>query len=99
MPERTTSEKHETPVLMSNTPSDEWRVMNPKENKRAPKHTTRFICAKAGSPKSCETHGDGTPIRDFNGTTLIQRNQRGSLRRQARVRERYPRRGKVSGSY
>jgi hypothetical protein len=31
----------------------------PEENKRAPKHTTRFICAKAGSPK----RGDGAPCR------------------------------------
>src|SRR5216684_2709113 len=36
--------------------------MNPIRNKRAPKHTTRFICAKAGSPKSREAQGDGTPI-------------------------------------
>jgi len=64
MPEIATLEKYETPVLMNNTPSDGWRVMNPKENKRAPKHTTRFICAKAGSPKRGDSHGDGTPIWD-----------------------------------
>src|SRR2546427_11304601 len=33
--------------------------MNPRRNKRAPKHTTRFICAKAGSPTSRE----GAPCR------------------------------------
>jgi len=45
-----------------NTLFDEWRVMNPIGNKRAPKHTERFICAKAGSPKRRESQGDGTPI-------------------------------------
>ena len=43
--------------------------MNPIGNKRAPKHTERFICAKAGSPTRRETHGDGTPIGDFSATT------------------------------
>src|SRR5437870_11259583 len=40
--------------------------MNPKENKRAPKHTTRFICAKAGSPAHTDAaryhvHGQEKP--------------------------------------
>ena len=41
---------------------DVSRVMNPIENKRAPKHTTRFIYAKAGSPTRGDTQGDGTLI-------------------------------------
>ncbi len=36
--------------------------MNPKENKRAPKRTTRFIVVNAGSPTRRESHGDGTLI-------------------------------------
>lgn len=36
--------------------------MNLIGNKKAPKHTKRFIDAKAGSPTRRETHGDGTPI-------------------------------------
>ncbi len=36
--------------------------MNLRGNKKAPKHTQRFIHAKAGSPTRRETHGDGTPI-------------------------------------
>jgi hypothetical protein len=36
--------------------------MNLTGNKRAPKHTKRFVYAKAGSPKRRESHGDGTPI-------------------------------------
>jgi len=71
MPEMTTSK---TPAVQSggktrygamrylNTLFDEWRVMNPIGNKRAPKHTERFICAKAGSPTRRESQGDGTPI-------------------------------------
>jgi group II intron reverse transcriptase/maturase len=46
--------------------------MNPIGNKWAPKHTERFLCAKAGSPKRCETQGDGTPIRDFNGQSRLK---------------------------
>jgi hypothetical protein len=57
---------------MNNTPSDEWRVMNPKENKRAPKHTTRFMCAKAGSPTRRESQGDGTPIVKTQRATTLQ---------------------------
>jgi len=38
------------------------RVMNSIGNRRAPKHTTRFLCAKAGSPTGRESYGDGTLI-------------------------------------
>jgi hypothetical protein len=55
-----------------NTLFDVSRVMNPIGDKWAPKHTERFICAKAGSPKSGDTHGDGTPIRDFNGQSRLK---------------------------
>jgi hypothetical protein len=36
--------------------------MSLKGNKRAPKHSQRFICAKAGSPKRGDPQGDGTLI-------------------------------------
>ena len=42
--------------------SSEWQVMNLIGNRRRPKCTERFICAKAGSPTRRETQGDGTPI-------------------------------------
>lgn len=45
-----------------NALSSEWQVRNLIENRKAPKHAKRFICAKAGSPKSRETHGDGNLI-------------------------------------
>jgi hypothetical protein len=48
--------------------SSEQRVMNPKENKRAPKRTTRFIVVNAGSPTRRESHGDGTLIVVSKGT-------------------------------
>jgi hypothetical protein len=59
MLEMTTSKKRNVTVVAKtgchfieqpNALFDEWRVMNPIGNKQAPKHTTRFICAKAGSP-------------------------------------------------
>ncbi len=45
--------------------------MNPKENKRAPKRTTRFIVVNAGSPTRRESHGDGTLIVVSKGTKLF----------------------------
>jgi hypothetical protein len=99
IPEMTTSTTGCIGFRQPNTLWDVWRVMNPIGNKRAPNHTTRFICAKAGSSKRGDPHGDGTPIRDFKRTTTIPRSQRGSLRRQARVYARYPYTGKVSGSF
>jgi hypothetical protein len=68
----------EEPLRWPHALFDEWRVMNPIGNKRAPKHTQRFIDAKAGLPKRRETHGNGTPIGDVKGTTPFQRDQRGS---------------------
>jgi hypothetical protein len=62
IPEMTTSQTGCSGSRQPHTLYDVWRVMNPIGNKRAPKHATRFICAKAGSPKRHETHGDGTPI-------------------------------------
>jgi hypothetical protein len=40
--------------------------MSPKGNKRAPKHSQRSICAKAGSPKREDPQGDGTLILPQN---------------------------------
>jgi hypothetical protein len=40
--------------------------MSPKGNKRAPKHSQRSICAKAGSPKREVPQGDGTLILPQN---------------------------------
>jgi len=36
--------------------------MSLKGNRRAPKHTERSACAKAGSPKRGNSHGDGILI-------------------------------------
>src|SRR5437588_12271857 len=44
--------------------------MNLRGNKQAPKHTQRFLHAKAGSPTRRETHGDGTPIRPGRKATM-----------------------------
>ncbi len=37
------------------------RAVSPIENKRAPKHATRFIGAKAGSPESGDTEARRNP--------------------------------------
>src|SRR5712692_5604476 len=52
--------------------------MNPIRNKRAPKHTTRFIGAKAGSPKSREAQGDGTPIRVSHKNRAVPKGNKGA---------------------
>src|SRR5260221_1052541 len=52
--------------------------MNPIRNKRAPKHTTRFIYAKAGSPKSREAEGDGTHIRISNKDRTVPKGNKGA---------------------
>src|SRR5216684_3489309 len=52
--------------------------MNPIRNKRAPKHTTRFIDAKAGSPKSREAQGDGTPIRVSHKNRTVPKGNKGA---------------------
>src|SRR5260370_27200663 len=52
--------------------------MNPIRNKRAPKHTTRFIYAKAGSPKSREAQGDGTPIRVSHKNRTVPKGNKGA---------------------
>ena len=52
--------------------------MNPIRNKRAPKHTTRFIYVKAGSPKSRETQGDGTPIRVSHTNRTVPKGNKGA---------------------
>lgn len=51
-----------------NAPSSGWQVMNLIGNRRAPKRTTRSVCAKAGSPKRREPQGDGTLIVIGQGT-------------------------------
>ena len=55
-----------------NALSGEWQVMNLRGNTKAPKHTQRFIDAKAGSPTRRETHGDGTPILPADATMMPQ---------------------------
>src|SRR6266849_4972660 len=52
--------------------------MNPTRNKRAPKRTTRFIDAKAGSPKSREAQGDGTPIRVSHKNRTVPKGNKGA---------------------
>jgi hypothetical protein len=52
--------------------------MNPLRNKRAPKHTTRFIYAKAGSPTSREAQGDGTPIRVSHKNRTVPKGNKGA---------------------
>src|SRR6266568_2913092 len=52
--------------------------MNPIRNKRAPKHTTRFICAKAGSPTSREAQGDGTPIVVSHQNRAVPKGNKGA---------------------
>ena len=52
--------------------------MNPIRNKRAPKHTTRFICAKAGSPTSREAQGDGTPIVVSHTNRAVPKGNKGA---------------------
>jgi hypothetical protein len=73
--------------------------MNPRGNKRAPKHTERFICAKAGSPTRREAHGDGTPIGDFRGTMPFLEIKGAAHEDGEDAYDRYPYTGKVSGSY
>src|SRR5947209_2559630 len=52
--------------------------MNPIRNKRAPKHTTRFICAKAGSPTSREAQGDGTLIVVSHQNRTVPKGNKGA---------------------
>ena len=49
-----------------------------KRNKRAPQHTTRFICAKAGSPTSREAQGDGTPIVVSHTNRAVPKGNKGA---------------------
>ena len=59
--------------------------MGLRENRREPKRTERFICAKAGSPTRRETQGDGTPIRaDLIGEGAAHQRGRERARIQAR---------------
>jgi len=69
MPEVATPEKPHPARVRIHALSGEWQAMSLIGNKRAPKHTQRFLGAKAGSPTRREVHGDGTPIVVGQSTT------------------------------
>ena len=71
--------------------------MSLRGNKQAPNRTTRFICAKTGSPKRRESQGDGTLIRVEQDTKMFPERRRSSPRRRVRAFLRYRNAGKVIG--